>query len=161
MNGINWVGALAASVAVHVAILAAMVLSSPSPSTDELDLSSAEGEAAGALPGEVSPGKQETPVTPEAPAKFEAPAKPAAASPAPANAGAVDPAVPQAVPKPSATDAGYFEYTVKSGDNLTLIAKKAGCTFTELAALNGKSVKELTNLKVGQILKLPKGEARP
>ena len=161
MNGVNWAGALTISVAVHVAILSAMVLTSPSPVADDLDLSIAEGEESGAVPGEVSPAKLEVSAKPEvsaqpephakveAPAKIEVPAKPEVA---------VKPSTPV---RPTAADAGYMEYTVKSGDNLTVIAKRAGCTFTEIAAANGKSVKELTNLRVGQVIKLPKSETRP
>ena len=149
MNGINWLGALTISVVVHVAILAAMVLTSPSPVAEDLDVSIAEGEESGAVPGEVSPAKPEPHAKVEAPAKIEVPAKPEVA---------VKPSAPV---RPTAADAGYVEYTVKSGDNLTVIAKRAGCTFTEIAAANGKSVKELTNLRVGQVIKLPKSETQP
>ena len=161
MNGINWLGALTISVVVHVAILSAMVLTSPSPVADDLDLSIAEGEEAGVLPDEApvanpevsakaeAPTKPESPAKVETPVKIEVPAKPEVA---------VKPSTPV---RPTAADAGYMEYTVKSGDNLTVIAKRAGCTFTEIAAANGKSVKELTNLRVGQVIKLPKSETRP
>lgn len=155
MNGINWLGALTISVVVHVAILAAMVLTSPSPVADDLDLSIAEGEEAGVLPDEAPvanpevSAKAEAPTKPESPAKVEKPVK------------IEVPAKPSTTVRPTAADAGYMEYTVKSGDNLTVIAKRAGCTFTEIAAANGKSVKELTNLRVGQVIKLPKSETRP
>ena len=46
-------------------------------------------------------------------------------------------------------------YTVKRGDTLTAIARDCGLTGPELAELNGKSVKKLSNLKIGQRLKLP------
>jgi LysM repeat protein len=46
-------------------------------------------------------------------------------------------------------------YTVKRGDTLTAIARDCGLTIPELAELNGKSVKKLSNLKIGQRLKLP------
>lgn len=155
MNGINWLGALTISVVVHVAILSAMVLTSPSPVADDLDLSIAEGEEAGVLPDEAPvanpevSAKAEAPTKPESPAKVEKPVK------------IEVPAKPSTTVRPTAADAGYMEYTVKSGDNLTVIAKRAGCTFTEIAAANGKSVKELTNLRVGQVIKLPKSETRP
>lgn len=155
MNGINWLGALTISVVVHVAILAAMVLTSPSPAADDLYLHLAEGEEAGVLPDEAPvanpevSAKAEAPTKPESPAKVEKPVK------------IEVPAKPSTPVRPTAADAGYMEYTVKSGDNLTVIAKRAGCTFTEIAAANGKSVKELTNLRVGQVIKLPKSETRP
>lgn len=47
-------------------------------------------------------------------------------------------------------------YVVKSGDTLTALARGCGLTISELAALNGTSVKKLSNLKVGQKLKIVK-----
>ena len=49
-------------------------------------------------------------------------------------------------------------YIVKRGDTLTALAKECGLTVGELAALNGKSVKKLSNLWVGQKIKLPAAE---
>ena len=49
-------------------------------------------------------------------------------------------------------------YVVKRGDTLTALAKECGLTVGELAALNGKSVKKLSNLWVGQKIKLPAAE---
>ena len=50
-------------------------------------------------------------------------------------------------------------YTVKSGDNLSRLAKSCGATFSELAELNGTTVEKLANLRIGQVIKLPaKGE---
>ena len=46
-------------------------------------------------------------------------------------------------------------YVVKRGDTLTALAKECGLTVQELATLNGKSVKKLSNLWVGQKIKLP------
>ena len=45
-----------------------------------------------------------------------------------------------------------FEYTVKKGDSLYLIAKEYNCTVSDLIALNGL---KNTNLSIGQILKVP------
>lgn len=50
-------------------------------------------------------------------------------------------------------------YTVRSGDNLTHLARNCGLTTAELAALNGTDVKKLANLKVGQVIKLPAASA--
>ena len=46
-------------------------------------------------------------------------------------------------------------YKVKPGDNLSRLARNAHTTPAELARLNGVGEKELANLKVGQIIKLP------
>lgn len=45
-------------------------------------------------------------------------------------------------------------YEVKKGDTLTAVAKRFGCTNAELAKLNGVSIKEMANLKVGQKIKV-------
>jgi LysM repeat protein len=49
-------------------------------------------------------------------------------------------------------------YVVKRGDTLTALAKECGLTVQELATLNGKSVKKLSNLWVGQKIRLPAAE---
>lgn len=46
-------------------------------------------------------------------------------------------------------------YKVKSGDNLTRLARESGVTIQELARLNGVSLKVLSDLKIGQTIKLP------
>ena len=56
---------------------------------------------------------------------------------------------------PEKTDAVKLEsYVVKSGDTLTALAKGCDSTPAELAKLNGVSLKELSDLKVGQKIKL-------
>lgn len=47
-------------------------------------------------------------------------------------------------------------YVVKQGDNLTRIARACGATAAELAELNGKPLKRLEKLWVGQKIKLPR-----
>ena len=48
-------------------------------------------------------------------------------------------------------------YTVRRGDTLTKLAEKCGMSISELAKLNGKSVKRLSNLWVGQKIKIKAG----
>ncbi len=48
-------------------------------------------------------------------------------------------------------------YTVKSGDNLTSIAKKLGISVEELAKAN--NIKNYNLINVGQVLKIPNGKA--
>ena len=48
-------------------------------------------------------------------------------------------------------------YIVKSGDNLSKIAKLDNSSILELAELNGKSIKELSRLMVGQKIKVKNG----
>ncbi len=56
----------------------------------------------------------------------------------------------------ASTPEEWTTYVVKKGDTLTGLAKKAGCTVSEAARRNGKSVKDLANLKVGQRIRLPR-----
>lgn len=46
-------------------------------------------------------------------------------------------------------------YTVRSGDNLSRIARNHGTTVAALADLNGMSVSKLANLRIGQVIKVP------
>jgi LysM repeat protein len=64
------------------------------------------------------------------------------------------PKEPESKPKTSKTRS----YVVKRGDTLTALARDCGLTVSELAELNGKSVKKLSNLWVGQKIKLPAEE---
>lgn len=47
------------------------------------------------------------------------------------------------------------DYQVKSGDNLSRIAKTYGTTIAALADLNGTTVAKLANLKIGQVIRVP------
>lgn len=49
-----------------------------------------------------------------------------------------------------------IEYLVKSGDTLTALAKRVGCTLEDLAEINNTSVHTLSKLQIGQKLLLPK-----
>ena len=59
---------------------------------------------------------------------------------------------PSPDPEPTPTPSGKT-YTVKSGDNLTKIAKKFGTTVAKLVELN--NIKDPNKIYVGQVLKLP------
>lgn len=45
-----------------------------------------------------------------------------------------------------------LDYTVKSGDNLTVLARKSGMTNAEFAEMNDTTVKKLSVLRIGQRL---------
>ena len=49
----------------------------------------------------------------------------------------------------------WREYVVRPGDTLTLLARRTGTSFTEIARANKKTVAALSRLKVGQRIKLP------
>ena len=51
----------------------------------------------------------------------------------------------------------YKTYVVKSGDNLSKIAKLDGSTLAELAELNETDVKTLSRLQIGQTIKVRNG----
>lgn len=50
----------------------------------------------------------------------------------------------------------WVTYVVKRGDTLTGLVRDTGCTLEQVARKNGKSVKALAQLKVGQRIKLPR-----
>ena len=51
---------------------------------------------------------------------------------------------------------GYFVYVVEKGDTLTKIAREYGTTPEELAKANGKPLRKMNLLWVGQKIKLRK-----
>ena len=116
---------------------------------------------------------------PEPPAELPAPAPAASASAAEGGGGAegdnggqgtarptraVTPAAPSqssAAKSPASSTSTVSQdevvtYVVKQGDNLTKIARACGATVPELAELNGKPIKRLEKLWVGQKIKLPR-----
>ena len=106
---------------------------------------------------------------PEPPAELPAPAPAASASAAEGDNGgqgtarptrAVTPAAPRQSSAATSTSTvsqdEVVTYVVKQGDNLTKIARACGATVPELAELNGKPIKRLEKLWVGQKIKLPR-----
>jgi LysM repeat protein len=74
------------------------------------------------------------------------------ATPAAGPSGSMAPAVsPAATPRP--TKVSSQTYKVKAGDTLGGIAARYGTTIKAIAALNG--LKNTSNLKIGQVLKIP------
>ena len=56
---------------------------------------------------------------------------------------------------PLPSSGGAVVYVVKSGDTLTALSHRFKCSLDELAQLNGKTVKALSRLTIGQRLKVP------
>lgn len=70
----------------------------------------------------------------------------------PHNASPKEAKVPE-VSRPSADDGWEtLDYIVKSGDNLTVLARKSGMTNAEFAEMNDTTVKKLSVLRIGQRL---------
>lgn len=154
-KNINWTMAVVLSLGVHAAILGALWgTSSTEEDAAATDLPPVEEVRAETKPAEtVEEAKPaELPKRVVAPKPVETPKPSEAVKP-------VEPPKPITVAKPpEAPLVDYEEYTVKRGDNLTTIARKFKSTTTELAALNGKTVAQLANLRVGQKIKVPRGE---
>ncbi len=102
---------------------------------------------------------------PESPAELPTPAPAASGSGAeggdggqgttrPTRAATSDATTP--APSTSSSQDEVVTYVVKQGDNLTKIARACGATVPELAELNGKPIKRLEKLWVGQKIKLPR-----
>ncbi|MBD5491379.1 MAG: LysM peptidoglycan-binding domain-containing protein [Lachnospiraceae bacterium] len=58
------------------------------------------------------------------------------------------------IPSATGTPAPYFEYTVRSGDTLWLLAQRFGTTVDAIKSLNGLSS---NILNIGQVLRIPNG----
>ena len=88
-------------------------------------------------------------------AEDPAPVADVADSGAPAESAPAAP-VDSAAPSPARTEVaeGPEIYVVKPGDNLTRIARDNGTTPEALAEINGKSLKQMNLLHVGQKIKL-------
>ena len=158
--------AILVSLAIHAVVVG--VLFSAGVSKDDSSQASPKNPPSQAVAEKVSPDKvQETPPPdvekkdePQAEKKRETPEKEAPrkkpveiriepeAPAAPKNKESAEKPVED---KPVKT----VPYVVKRGDTLTAIARECGMTIPELAKLNGKSVKKLSDLKVGQRLKIP------
>ena len=157
---INWPMAIAASVVLHVAILCPLLYFSgffgdgPGASAPAKEQGAPTAGAAGPgtsgdnggglpSPGESIRSGLPGATTPDVP--------PVAATPSASAAAAASATAPGAA---TAADAATDEYVVKSGDNLTKIASRHGCTAAELARLNGFAIDK--PLRIGETLKVPK-----
>lgn len=130
---LRWIFAIGLSLALHVLVVVMMV-----------------GVGGDETPSPVvAPAKPEK-VEPEAPKPTFTP--PSAAALAPSATTALAPSAPTQSEAPD-----YKTYTVKSGDNLSKIAKLDGSTLAELAELNGTDVKTLSRLQPGQKIKVRNG----
>lgn len=134
---INWPFAIAASVALHAAIIGAIF-------------------AAGGRPKSAAPGRDAAePAAPAVEEKIEIPEFPQPQAEPEAETREAPPARRNDAPAPERRreTAGY---TVRAGDSLTKIARKHGCTVAEIAAING--FKQDKMLNIGETIKVPATE---
>ena len=151
----GWVVALGGSLAIHAAIIGFFAVPSM--------FSGGEGAepAAETQPAPDAPAGGETPQKPSPLTEAEPRKKP----PAPAQAGPSKPPSPvrpkanPPAPTPAAPATGDEAarpdfHIVRQGDTITKIAKDYGMTPEEIARINGKPLKRLNNIWVGQKIKL-------
>ena len=132
-----WTVAVAASLGLHVLIIVALL-------------------GFGALTDPSSPSSPPVPTAKPAAVASDSGTVPNETPPAPpAVAGTVPNETPSADSGTVLSEDKY--YVVKSGDNLSKIAKLDDSSLVELAELNGKSIKELSKLMVGQKIKVKNG----
>ncbi len=138
----RWAFAFFASVLLHAGIIALFVV----PGCGEGGVPAAD--ESGETPEVASAG-------PDPDVSAEEEPSPSAGTPRPVP---VRPSVSN--PRPADGDESRGEmpavHVVRAGDTLTKIAKKHGTTPEELARINGKPVKKLNLLRVGQKIKLRK-----
>ena len=170
MKGINWIFALAVSIGAHVIVVAALIATrgekTPPPEPESIppvlqtgNREEANGErAAGNLLRQGYGGRDGAEANGERAAgngaeangeRVTSYAKATEVETGNGEEGNGERTIEKALLEP-----GVELYTVKSGDNLTAISKMCGATFTELAAMNGTTVKKLANLRVGQVIKV-------
>ncbi|MBQ4439666.1 MAG: LysM peptidoglycan-binding domain-containing protein [Kiritimatiellae bacterium] len=150
MKGINWIFALAVSIGAHVIIVAALIATrgekTPPPEPESIPPVLQTGNR------EEGNGERATGNGAEANGE-RATGNGAEANGERVTGNGAEGNGERTIEK-SLLEPGVELYTVKSGDNLTAISKMCGATFTELAAMNGTTVKKLANLRVGQVIKV-------
>ena len=164
-RGTQWLIAIGISLALHAGGLlllatwhaadAASARPSNDEQTEQASVSEAKPEEKEPVP-EVAKPVERKPVAEPSAAKPSV--KPVEPKPV------VKPAEPKESVKPVAgedsgnkANSSVETHVVKKGETLSSIAKACGCTIAELAKLNGASLKKLSNLRVGQRIKVPHG----
>lgn len=153
-KGTQWLIAVAISVGLHVLILIAFAmtggdsLSALQKGAEAVEEPASQASRTESEEKKPEPEKKPAPEAKPAPAvQPAAPAKPVpAARPAPK-------AAPEPMQKPEPEEEAYV---VKKGDSLSSIAKECGSSLSELLKLNGSTLKKMSNLRVGQRIKVPR-----
>ncbi len=142
----RWMFAVVVSVCLHVVVVGLFVV--PGCDAGGTSESPAPVESPSSEPTEnPEPSPETEPVTPP---RTDPPTTSDASA-----AGAVRTAAPPTVADPAPRETPDV-YVVRAGDTLTKIAKKHGTTPEALAEINGKTVRAMNILLVGQKIKLRK-----
>ena len=166
----NWSFAVAVSLVAHAVVLGAIVAvsrpagkdkaSAPKPAPAATTATAAVQTAEPAAAATTTASATEQKKTPANETKPAAAASGLAkllgslgASGETADTGAAKPAVPATTETKPAAATTTEKYTVRSGDSLTRIASRHGCTVQELAKMNGLSPTAMLN--IGQVLVVP------
>lgn len=133
----NWTMAIAASVAIHALVIGLLTAGSTAQESPDSEEASVREEKA-PVSEDAAPQRSEPSAVPAPSASDPSPAaKPSASAPS----------VSQEISVPQF-------HVVKQGDTLTKIAKIYGLDIEDIALANGKSVKKMNVLWVGQKIKL-------
>lgn len=151
----GWVVALGGSLAIHAAIIGFFAVPSMFSGGDGAEPAAETppapaGQAGGEAPQKPSPLTEAEPRKKPPATAQEGPSKP----PSPVRPKANPPAPTPAAPATGDEAARPDFHIVRQGDTITKIAKDYGMTPEEIARINGKPLKRLNNIWVGQKIKL-------
>ena len=150
----NWLFATGVSLVFHIVLVAALLgfnsTQEKKPVVAEPVKSAAveSNAVARATVSPVNPPETKVPPAVKAPPKFKE--TPEVKEPSTAK----EPPKAKVNETPSPDEVETETYVVRAGDTLSKIAKRCSCTLDELAKLNGKSIKALSRLQVGQKIRV-------
>ena len=159
-NSMNWVVAVLASVLMHAGVVALFMISGRPPAVAADEGSEGQPLVESGDAGDGASAPLDEPRTSSASVESAASAAPSSAVPVRSASAAPSADTPSASEARSSVPVGERVaeipefYTVKQGDTLTKIARSFGTTPEELARVNGKELRQMDRIWVGQKIRL-------